>query len=94
LLQAFFAPVTDAAVAAYVMGNVPDEFLGRVTSTTMALASLMAPLGPIAAGVLAGLGSPRVAMAFFIAMGVALAVWATSIRSLRTAAWTATESEA
>jgi MFS family permease len=53
--------------------QVPDELRGRTGAASMVLAWGMAPVGAAASGVLAQLGSPRMAFAVFAVLCLALA---------------------
>jgi hypothetical protein len=63
----------------------PDRLLGRSESVWSTIALLIAPLGPLAAGVLLGAVSERAAIALFAALGFVLAVWGTLSPSIRAA---------
>jgi hypothetical protein len=82
LPQAFVLPVTDTVVVSRRVAITPDRLLGRVEAVRLTIARTAAPLGPLAAGILAGAVSNRAAIALFVALGVVLAVWATASRSL------------
>ncbi len=82
LPQAFVLPITDTVVVSRRIAITPDRLLGRVEAVRLTIARTAAPLGPLVAGVLAGTVSNRAAIALFAALGVVLAVWATSSRSL------------
>jgi len=79
------APVTDSVVVGYRVAMTPDRLLGRVESVRSAIALSLAPLGPLAAGLMLEALSARATVAVFATLGVALAVAATSSRSLREA---------
>jgi MFS transporter len=82
LPQAFVLPITDTVVVSRRIAITPDRLLGRVEAVRLTIARTAAPLGPLAAGVLASTVSNRAAVALFVALGVVLAVWATASRSL------------
>jgi MFS family permease len=82
LPQAFVLPITDTVVVSRRIAITPDRLLGRVEAVRLTIARTAAPLGPLAAGVLASAVSNRAAIALFVALGVVLAVWATASRSL------------
>ena len=63
----------------------PDRLLGRSEAVWSTIALLIAPLGPLAAGLLLATGSPRAAIALFAGFGLVLAVWGTLSPSIRTA---------
>jgi hypothetical protein len=79
------APVTDSVVVAYRLALTPDRMLGRVESVRSSISLLIAPLGPLAAGLLLASTSPRVTVGAFAAVALALALWGTLSSSLRTA---------
>jgi len=82
LPQAFVLPVTDTVVVSRRIALTPDRLLGRVEAVRLTIARTAAPLGPLAAGLLAGTVSNRAAIALFAVFAVVLAVWATASRSL------------
>jgi MFS family permease len=82
LPQAFVLPVTDTVVVSRRIAITPDRLLGRVEAVRLTIARTAAPLGPLAAGILAGTVSNRAAIGLFAAFAVVLAVWATASRSL------------
>jgi hypothetical protein len=61
----------------------PDRLIGRVNSVQRTIGLLIAPLGPLVAGVLLGATSERVTIAIFAAFGLVLALWGTLSPSLR-----------
>ena len=63
----------------------PDRLLGRAEAVRSTISLLIAPLGPLLAGILLGATSPRVTIAVFAAVGVLLAVWGTLSPSIRAA---------
>ncbi len=79
------APVTDSVVVGYRVALTPDRLLGRVESVRSSVSLLIAPLGPLVAGLLLGSTSPRASVAFFTAVGLALALWGTFSPSIRNA---------
>jgi fucose permease len=79
------APVTDSVVVSYRIALTPDRLLGRVESVRSSIALLVAPLGPLAAGLLLGAASARATVAVFAAVGLALALWGTLSPSIRDA---------
>jgi predicted MFS family arabinose efflux permease len=78
-------PSTDSVVHSYQLAMTPDRLLGRVASVRTTLALLIAPLGPLAAGLLLDAVSERATIAVFAAVGLALAVWGTLSPSIRAA---------
>jgi hypothetical protein len=53
------APVTDSVVVGYRIAITPDRLLGRVESARSNVSLLLAPLGPLAAGLLLEFVSTR-----------------------------------
>ena len=76
-------PSTDSVVHSYQLGMTPDRLLGRVASVQTTIGLLIAPLGPLVAGLLLGATSDRATIAVFAAFGLVLAVWGTLSPSLR-----------
>jgi MFS family permease len=85
LPTALAIPSTDSVVHGYRIAMTPDRLLGRAESVRSLISLLIAPLGPLIAGVLLGAASARAAIAVFAAAGLVLAVWGTSSPSIRTA---------
>jgi predicted MFS family arabinose efflux permease len=78
-------PSTDSVVRTYQLAMTPDRLLGRVESVRTTIALMIAPLGPLAAGLLLDSVSPRTTIAVFAAFGLVLAVWGTLSPSIREA---------
>jgi hypothetical protein len=78
-------PVTNSVVEGYRVAMTPDRLLGRVESVRSTISLLIAPLGPLTAGVLLTYSSQRVAIAVFAAFGLVLALWGTLSPSIRDA---------
>jgi MFS family permease len=78
-------PSTDSVVHGYRIAMTPDRLLGRAESVRSMISLLIAPLGPLIAGVLLSTASPRATIAVFAAVGVVLAVWGTLSPAIRTA---------
>ena len=78
-------PSTDSVVKSYQFAMTPDRLIGRVESVVTTIALLIAPLGPLTAGVLLERVSDRAAIAVFAAVGLALAVWGTLSPSIKAA---------
>jgi fucose permease len=78
-------PSTNSLVHGYRIAMTPDRLLGRAESVRSAISLVIAPLGPLAAGVLLGATSPRLTVGFFVVAGLALALWGTLSRSIRLA---------
>ena len=85
LPTALAIPSTDSVVHGSRIAITPDRLLGRTESAWSSISLLIAPLGPLAAGVLLDAASPRVTIATFAAFGLALAVWGTLSPSVRKA---------
>jgi hypothetical protein len=85
LPTALAIPSTDSVVHGYRIAMTPDRLLGRAEAVTSTIALLIAPLGPLAAGVLLGAASERAAIAVFAATGLVLALWGTLSPSIRSA---------
>jgi MFS family permease len=85
LPTALAIPSTDSVVHGYRIAMTPDRLLGRAESATSTIALLIAPLGPLVAGILLGAGSARATIAVFAVAGLVLAVWGTLSPSIRTA---------
>ena len=83
--SALAVPSTDAVVHGYRIALTPDRLLGRAESAWSTFALLMAPFGPLLAGILISDVSARAAIAMFAVSALALAIWGTLSRSLRTA---------
>lgn len=78
-------PSTDSVVRGYQLAMTPDRLLGRVESVRTTIALVIAPLGPLAAGLLLDAVSERATIAVFAAFGLVLAVWGTLSRAIRDA---------
>jgi hypothetical protein len=85
LPTALAIPSTDSVVKGYRIAMTPDRLLGRAESVRSTISLLVAPLGPLAAGVLLGASSARATIALFAAVGLLLAVWGTLSPSIRAA---------
>jgi|SRR5919204_950154 MFS family permease len=83
LPQAACLPVTDSVVNSYRIAVTPDRLLGRVESARRSIALLVAPLGPLVAGLLLENVSARATVAVFIAVGMVLALAGTASRALK-----------
>ena len=79
------APVTDSVVVGYRIALTPDRLVGRVESVRSSISLLVAPLGPLVAGLLLAAASARVTVAVFSAVGLGLALWGTLSPSIRDA---------
>jgi hypothetical protein len=84
LPTALVIPSTDSVVHGYRIAITPDRLLGRVESARALISLAIAPVGPLAAGLLLG-ASPRADVALFAAAGFALALWGTASPAIRSA---------
>ena len=82
---ALAAPSTDSVVVGYRVAMTPDRLLGRVESVRSNIALLIAPLGPLVAGLLLSVVSARATVAIFAAFGLVLALWGTFSGAIRDA---------
>jgi transmembrane secretion effector len=85
LPTALAIPSTDSVVHGYRIAMTPDRLLGRAESVRSLISLLIAPLGPLTAGVLLSAVSARATIAVFAATGLVLAVWGTLSPSIRAA---------
>jgi hypothetical protein len=85
LPQATSLPVTDSVVKSYGIAITPDRLIGRVDSVRRTIALLVAPFGPLVAGLLLGATSARATIAVFATVGLGLALWGTLSTSMRNA---------
>jgi hypothetical protein len=85
LPTALAIPSTDSVVHGYRIAMTPDRLLGRAESVRSTISLLIAPLGPLTAGLLLGAVSARATIAVFAAFGLVLAVWGTLSPSIRAA---------
>jgi hypothetical protein len=76
-------PSTDSVVFGYQLALTPDRLVGRVGSVFRTIVLLVGPIGPLIAGVLLGLASPRLAVGFFVGVAFLAAVVATLSPALR-----------
>jgi len=79
------APVTDSVVVGYRVALTPDRLLGRVESVRSSISLLIAPLGPLVAGLLLDSTSARVMVGCFALVGLVLALWGTLSPAIRAA---------
>ena len=77
-------PSTDSVVHGYRLAMTPDHLLGRVESVRSLISLSIAPLGPLAAGLLLE-ESTRAAVIAFLAVSVAAALWSALSSSIRQA---------
>ena len=85
LPTALAIPSTDSVVHGYQLAMTPDRLLGRVASVRSTIALAVAPLGPLAAGLMLDSVSERATIAVFAVFGLVLAVWGTLSPSIRAA---------
>jgi hypothetical protein len=85
LPTALAIPSTNSIVTGYRIAMTPDRLLGRAESVRSTISLLIAPLGPLTAGVLLGAVSARATIALFTAFGLVLAIWGTLSPSIRAA---------
>jgi MFS family permease len=85
LPTALAIPSTDSVVHSYRYAMTPDRLLGRVASVWTTIGLLIAPLGPLVAGLLLDAVSERAAIAVFAAFGFVLALWGSLSPSIRAA---------
>lgn len=85
LPTALAIPSTDSVVHGYRIAMTPDRLLGRAEAAWDTVALLIAPLGPLLAGVLLDVVSARAAIAVFAVSGLTLAVWGTLSPAIRAA---------
>jgi predicted MFS family arabinose efflux permease len=85
LPQAICLPVTDSVVRGYGIAVTPDRLQGRVESVRRTIALVVAPLGPLAAGLLLDSFSAQATVAVLAACSLALALWGTLSPALRDA---------
>jgi MFS family permease len=83
LPTALAIPSTNSVVHSYQLAMTPDRLVGRAESVRSTIALAIAPLGPLAAGLLLDTASQRATIAIFAAAGLALALWGTLSRSIR-----------
>ena len=85
LPTALAIPSTNSVVHGYRIAMTPDRLLGRAESVRTTISLLIAPLGPLVAGVLLSASSARATIAMLAAFGFGLAVWGTLSPSVRAA---------
>jgi MFS family permease len=85
LPTALAIPSTDSVVRGYGIAMTPDRLLGRAEAARSTIALLIAPLGPLAAGLLLANVSARAAIGVFAAVALVLALWGTFSPSIRAA---------
>jgi hypothetical protein len=83
LLTMLVIPSTDSVVHGFRMALTPDHLIARVESAARTIGLVIAPLGPLAAGVLLDAAHSRVAIGVFALTGLVLAVSATLSPAIR-----------
>jgi hypothetical protein len=83
LPTAIAIPSTDSVVHGYRIAMTPDRLLGRSESVRSMISLLIAPLGPLTAGVLLDVASPRATIAVFASVALVLAAWGTLSPAIR-----------
>jgi hypothetical protein len=78
-------PVTDSIVKGYGIAVTPDRLVGRVERVRRTIALAVAPLGPLAAGLLLDAVSAGATVAGLVLCSLALALWGTLSPSIRDA---------
>jgi MFS family permease len=84
-VQGITLPVTNSVVDSYRLAIIPDRLLGRVETVASQIGLAIAPLGPLAAGLLLSATSARATVACFLVFSASLVVWGTASRALRNA---------
>jgi predicted MFS family arabinose efflux permease len=79
----FLAPTVNAILFSTIAAEAPDRMQGRVNSAAIQLVSLLAPIGPLAGGLLIEALDPSRTLLVYDALFVVLAVVATVARPLR-----------
>ena len=82
-VQGITLPVTNSVVDSYRLAIIPDRLLGRVETVASQIGLAIAPLGPLAAGLLLSATSARATVACFLVFSASLVVWGTASRALR-----------
>jgi Transmembrane secretion effector len=85
LPTALAIPSTDSVVRGYGVAMTPDRLLGRAEAARSTIALLIAPVGPLAAGLLLANVSARAAIGVFAAFALVLALWGSLSPSIRAA---------
>ncbi|MDX6550173.1 MAG: hypothetical protein QOJ31_857 [Gaiellales bacterium] len=83
LPAALAVPSTDSVAGAYRLLLTPDRLVGRVSSVVTTVSFLPVPFGQLLTGFLLGVTSPRVTVAFFVAVALICALVATLSPALR-----------
>lgn len=85
LVTMLVVPSTDSVVYGFRMALTPDHLIARVESASRTIGMMIAPLGPLVAGILLDSAPARVAIGTFAAVGLVLAVSATLSPAVRAA---------
>jgi MFS family permease len=85
VVQAFSYPITDSVVVGYRYAVTPEHLLGRAESVRSNIASLLYPLGPLIAGLLLSVTSPRITVAILVSWSAGLLVWGILNSAIRNA---------
>jgi MFS family permease len=83
LLTMLVIPSTDSVVHGFRLGLTPDHLIARVESAARTIGLVIAPLGPLVAGILLDSAPSRVAIGVFAVMGFTLAISATLSPAIR-----------
>jgi MFS family permease len=84
-VQGVVLPVTNSVVDGYRLAITPDRLVGRVGTVASQIELAIAPLGPLAAGLLLSTTSPRITVACILVFSASLVVWGMSSAALRNA---------
>jgi MFS family permease len=84
-IQGITLPVTNSVVDSYRLAIIPDRLLGRVETVSSQIGLAIAPLGPLAAGLLLSWTSPRATVACFLVFSASLVVWGMLSPALKSA---------
>jgi predicted MFS family arabinose efflux permease len=85
LPTALAIPSTDSVVHGYRIAMTPEHLLGRAESVRTSISLLIAPLGPLLAGILLSSVSPRTTVAVFFGFSVIVTGWGVLSPSIRDA---------
>ena len=78
-------PAVNAVVFGHLAATVPDPLQGRVHSAVMQVSMMLAPVGPVVAGLLLDGAGPTRTAGIYAAALTALAIVATATRAIRSA---------
>ena len=82
-ISLFISPTANAALFATILRTSPQDMTGRVTSTFVMLATGLAAVAPLVAGVAAQRMSPHWALGLFAIVMAASAIVAVTFKGLR-----------